>query len=92
MKLAIVALAVAPRAKASNYPEPFASRMRGRVKRPLGDHFGLRNFGVNLTELASGGESALLHRHSRQSSDMGGLTPRYAIGGPAATPVDRCRS
>ena len=40
------------RAKASNYPEPFASRMKGREKRPLGDLFGLTNFGVNLTRIA----------------------------------------
>ena len=40
--------------------------MAKREKRPLGDLFGLKNFGVNLTRLALGGESALLHRHSRQ--------------------------
>jgi uncharacterized cupin superfamily protein len=55
-----------PRAKKSNYPEPFASRMAGREKRPLGDRFGLTNFGVNLTRLAPGGQSALRHAHSRQ--------------------------
>ena len=66
VKLAVEAREAAARAKASNYPEPFASRVRGRVKRPLGDLFGLTNFGVNLTELAPGAESALLHRHSRQ--------------------------
>lgn len=54
------------RIRKSVYPEPFASRMAGRIKRPLGDLFGLGNFGVNLTELAPGGESALLHRHSKQ--------------------------
>lgn len=64
--LAIVAATAAPRTKPTNYPEPFASRMAGRIKRPLGDVFGLRNFGVNLTTLAPGGQSALLHRHSRQ--------------------------
>jgi uncharacterized cupin superfamily protein len=64
--LAIEALAAAPRIKPSNYPEPFFSRMAGREKRPLGDLFGLKNFGVNLTRLAPGGESALMHRHSRQ--------------------------
>jgi uncharacterized cupin superfamily protein len=64
--LAVEALAVAPRTKPSNYPEPFASRMAGREKRQLGDIFGLTNFGVNLTRLSPGGESALLHRHSRQ--------------------------
>ncbi len=52
-----------PRARQSNYPEPFASRMARREKRPLGDHFGLKAFGVNLTRLAPGGVSALHHRH-----------------------------
>jgi uncharacterized cupin superfamily protein len=61
-----VAADVPPRAKASNYPEPFASRMRGREKRPLGDMFGLTNFGVNLTRLAPGAQSALRHAHSQQ--------------------------
>ena len=64
--VAVRADAVAPRTKPSNYPEPFFSRMGKREKRALGDVFGLRNFGVNLTRLAPGGESALLHRHSRQ--------------------------
>lgn len=57
---------VAPRVKPSNYPEPFFSRMSGREKRQLGDVFGLGNFGVNLTRLFPGGESALLHKHSKQ--------------------------
>ena len=64
--LAVMAKEQPPRAKATTYPEPFAGRMAGREKRPLGDVFGLKNFGVNLTRLAPGGESALLHRHSRQ--------------------------
>ena len=55
---AIVASDAAPRAKPTNYPEPFASRMAGREKRPLGDLFGLANFGVNLTRLRPGGASA----------------------------------
>ncbi len=40
--------------------------MAGRQKRPLGDLFGLVNFGVNLTRLVPGGVSALRHAHSRQ--------------------------
>ncbi|HJR21756.1 MAG TPA: cupin domain-containing protein [Dongiaceae bacterium] len=64
--VAVHADAVPPRTKPSNYPEPFFSRMLKREKRQLGDVFGLKNFGVNLTRLAPGGESALLHRHSRQ--------------------------
>ena len=46
------------------YPEPFASRVAGRVRRPLGDLFGLTNFGVNLTRLPPGGLSALRHTHT----------------------------
>ena len=60
------ALDVPLRTKQSNYPRPFFSRMAGREKRALGDVFGLKNFGVNLTRLRPGGESALLHGHSRQ--------------------------
>lgn len=53
-------------AKKSNYPEPFFTRMARRVKRPLGNVFGLNNFGVNLTRLLPGGQSALRHAHSKQ--------------------------
>ncbi|HEV2099654.1 MAG TPA: cupin domain-containing protein [Stellaceae bacterium] len=48
------------------YPEPFATRVAGRVRRPLGDLFGLTNFGVNLTQLPPGGVSALRHTHTRE--------------------------
>ncbi len=64
--LAIDASVAPLRAKASNYPEPFASRVAAREKRPLGDAFGLTAFGVNLTRLGPGCESALLHRHTVQ--------------------------
>ena len=60
---AIVASEAAPRTKPSNYPEPFASHMAGREKRPLGDVFALTNFGVNLTRLAPSAGSALRHGH-----------------------------
>ena len=63
---AIAAADVPPRTRPSNYPEPFASRMSRREKRMLGDFFGLNNFGVNLTRIAPGGESALMHMHSKQ--------------------------
>jgi uncharacterized cupin superfamily protein len=63
---AVVATEVAPRTRPSVYPEPFASRMNGREKRPLGDLFGLSNFGVNLTRLLPGACSALRHAHARQ--------------------------
>lgn len=63
---ALRAIDVTPRAKASSYPQPFASRMQGREKRALGDAFGLSHFGVNLTTLAAGAISALRHAHSQQ--------------------------
>lgn len=56
----------AQRTRPSNYPEPFASLMQGRTKRPLGDLFNLKNFGVNLVHLPPGSLSALHHSHSLQ--------------------------
>lgn len=64
--VAVVAAQVAPRQIPSVYPEPFAARMRGREKRALGNRFGLKNFGVNLTRLAPGAISALRHAHATQ--------------------------
>lgn len=67
--VAVVATEIAPRTKPSNYPEPFASQMAGRVKRQLDDVFELSNFGVNLTLMVPGSISALwLHRTSHALS------------------------
>lgn len=63
---AVLAAEVPPRTQASNYPPVFAARMAGRTKRVLGDLFGIRKFGVNLTTLAPGAVSALLHKHTLQ--------------------------
>jgi uncharacterized cupin superfamily protein len=71
-----VAAAEAPlRTTPSNYPEPFASMMQGRAKRPLGDPFGLQGFGVNHVTLAPGAMSALFHRHALQDEWI------YVLGG-----------
>lgn len=64
--LALQAEEVPPRCTPSLYPPEFAKRVEGRIKRVLGDPFGLRNFGVNLTSLAPGAFSALRHSHSKQ--------------------------
>ncbi|MBL6455480.1 cupin domain-containing protein [Belnapia sp. T6] len=64
--VAVEALSVPVRATVSNYPAPFLPRVAGRRKRVLGDLFGLRNFGVNLTRLGPGDSSSLHHRHGRQ--------------------------
>lgn len=62
----LIAAEAPPRARQSIYPAPFAARTAGRLKRPLGDVFGLTNFGVNHTRLAPGAQSALRHAHSAQ--------------------------
>lgn len=64
--IAIPASDVEPKTVRSAYPEPFATMMAGREKHKLGDFFGIKNFGVNLTRLAPNARSALLHKHSKQ--------------------------
>lgn len=70
---------VPARIKSSNYPEPFAVLMAGRTKRPLGNHFGLRNFGVNLTTLAPGAISALRHAHTLQDEFIYVLSGQFRL-------------
>ena len=64
--VALSAIDVPPRAAVSFYPEPFAARMIGRQKRQLGEFFGLKNFGINLTRLAPNALSSLRHSHTKQ--------------------------
>lgn len=62
----LVAAEAPPRPKPSNYPAELLAKVAGRDKRPLGDPFGLTNFGVNLTRLAPGSASSLRHAHAKQ--------------------------
>lgn len=64
------------------YPEPYASLVEGRLKRKLGEFFGLTNFGVNLTHLSPGAISALAHSHSKQDEFIFVLegTPTLILG------------
>jgi uncharacterized cupin superfamily protein len=48
------------------YPPEYAGPLQGRSKRPLGDSFGLTQFGVNLTTLAPGSWSSQRHWHERE--------------------------
>ena len=64
--VALVASEAPARARKTGYPAPFAARVAGREKQPLGDLFGLTNFGVNLTRLAPGAVSSLRHAHTKQ--------------------------
>jgi uncharacterized cupin superfamily protein len=59
----------------TNYPAPYAFLVEGRLKRKLGESFGLTNFGVNLTHLSPGAMSALAHSHSKQDEFI------YILGG-----------
>jgi uncharacterized cupin superfamily protein len=63
---AIWALEAALRSRPSGYPAKFQPLVAGREKRPLGEHFGLTNFGVNLTRLKPGAHSSLRHAHTKQ--------------------------
>jgi uncharacterized cupin superfamily protein len=77
-----VAADIAPRTKPSNYPPEFAQRVAARVKRQIGDAFGLKNFGVNLTHLPPGAISALRHAHTKQDEFV------YVLQGTATLVTD----
>ena len=82
---AIVASEAPVRAKPTSPPFPAEMVARvapGRDKQPLGDLFGLTNFGVNLTRLAPGGQSALRHAHGRQDEFV------YLLEGEAVLVTD----
>ena len=64
--IAVVAAQAAPRTPYTTLPEPFATRMTGRSRHPLGDLFGLTNFGVNVTRILPKGVSSLRHAHTKQ--------------------------
>ncbi len=50
----------------AGFPADLMVGLQGRVKRPLGPVFGLRNFGVNLSRIPPGAISSLRHAHARQ--------------------------
>jgi uncharacterized cupin superfamily protein len=56
-----------PESNATSYPEPYRAANLNRYNRRLGDHVGLKNFGVNLTRILPGGQSS--HRHAHKTQD-----------------------
>jgi uncharacterized cupin superfamily protein len=89
-----------PESNSSSYPEPFREGQRKRFNRRLGDHAGLKNYGVNLIRVLPGGQSSARHAHSKQDefvyviegefvlvTDAGRETvrPGMCIGFPAGT-------
>src|SRR5476651_222996 len=55
-----------PESNATSYPAKFKAINSGRWNRRLGDHTGLKNFGVNLTRIEPGGQSSARHAHALQ--------------------------
>ncbi len=55
-----------PESNSTSYPEPYRAANTQRWYRRVGDHAGLKNFGVNLTRIVPGGQSSHRHAHSRQ--------------------------
>ena len=55
-----------PESNATSYPETYRSQNQQRWNRRLGDHAGLKNFGVNLTRIVPGGQSSARHAHAQQ--------------------------
>jgi uncharacterized cupin superfamily protein len=64
-KLVAIDIWEAPaRPSRSPFPAEFAAKLNKREKHPLGDLFGLTVFGINLTKIEPGGQSAVRHAHS----------------------------
>lgn len=81
-KLPIQVNKVAAQKGQTFYPEPFATLVRGRTKRKLGNIFELTNFGINLTELDPGSVSSVMHFHTKQDEFLYILegTPILVLG------------
>ena len=63
--IAVTADSVSPRI-GSGYPDPFDKPCAERAKNPLGDAFGLSDFGVNLVTIPEGTWSSQRHWHSAE--------------------------
>ncbi len=55
-----------PARQGTDYPPPHDAPCLNRIRRALGDAFGLSQFGVNLLELAPGTWSSQRHWHEQQ--------------------------
>lgn len=76
-----------PESNYTSYPEPFRGDNQKRWNRRLGDHAGLRNFGVNLTRIIPGGQSSHRHAHSRQDEFVYVLEGEVALETNAGSQV-----
>ena len=55
-----------PARQGTDYPAPHDAPCRNRIRRALGDAFGLSQFGVNMLELPPGAWSSQRHWHEQQ--------------------------
>ncbi len=55
-----------PESNATTYPAQYREANSHRWNRRLGDHVGLKYFGVNLTRIEPGGQSSARHAHAKQ--------------------------
>lgn len=62
---------------ATSYPEIYRAANQQRYNRRLGQHAGLKNFGVNITRIVPGGQSSYRHAHSTQDEFV------YVLSGEA---------
>ena len=90
-----------PSRRGSGYPAPHDVPCRERVRRALGDVFGLSQFGVNLLELPPGAWSSQRHWHERQDElvyvlegevDCGDRRGRDSAVAPACSPASAAGS
>ena len=63
----------------NSYPDAFKQASAGRLKRRLGEHGGLRNFGVNLVTLPPGCNSSVRPWHTREDEFVMVLTGELTL-------------
>lgn len=66
LKLPALDPAALPGESKSGYPAEFLPRVQGRSRKRLGNALGITDYGVNLTMLEPGAESALRHWHKHE--------------------------
>jgi uncharacterized cupin superfamily protein len=68
-------IAQVPERRGTDYPDPYAQPVSGRIRQALGRAGGLTDFGVNLVHLPPGGWSSQRHWHSCEEEFV------YVLGG-----------
>lgn len=68
-----------PTRTGNDYPPEFTGSSAPRIKRRLGEHGGLTNYGVNHVTLPPGCQSALRHWHTRQDEFVMVLTGELVL-------------